>query len=35
MPVPADISITGERQGLIPAGNVTKASVGNIYQEGP
>jgi type VI secretion system secreted protein Hcp len=34
MPVPAYISITGERQGLITAGNFTEASVGNIFQEG-
>ncbi|MDR2302493.1 MAG: Hcp family type VI secretion system effector [Deltaproteobacteria bacterium] len=34
MPVPAYLSITGERQGLITQGNFTEASVGNIYQEG-
>ena len=34
MPTPAYISITGEKQGLMTAGNFTEASVGNIYQEG-
>ncbi|MCX4310888.1 MAG: Hcp family type VI secretion system effector [Desulfovibrio sp.] len=34
MPVPAYLSVTGEHQGLITAGNFTEASVGNIYQEG-
>jgi type VI secretion system secreted protein Hcp len=34
MPVPAYISMKGERQGLLTAGNFTESSVGNIYQEG-
>ena len=34
MPVPAYLSVTGEHQGLITAGNFTESSVGNIYQEG-
>jgi hypothetical protein len=34
MPTPAYMTIMGERQGNITAGNFTEASVGNIYQEG-
>lgn len=34
MPIPAYLTIKGERQGLITAGTFTPASVGNIYQEG-
>ena len=34
MPTPAYMSIEGEMQGLITAGNFTEPSVGNIYQEG-
>ena len=34
MPIPAYLSVEGERQGLITSGNFTEASVGNIYQEG-
>lgn len=34
MPTPAYMTIMGERQGNITAGNFTEASVGNIFQEG-
>jgi type VI secretion system secreted protein Hcp len=34
MPTPAYLSIRGERQGNITAGNFTEGSVGNIWQEG-
>lgn len=34
MPVPAYLSIIGEKQGNITAGNFTEGSVGNIWQEG-
>ncbi|UQZ88933.1 type VI secretion system tube protein Hcp [Deltaproteobacteria bacterium Smac51] len=34
MPTPAYLSIQGERQGNITAGNFTEDSVGNIWQEG-
>lgn len=34
MPTPAYMTIEGELQGLITAGNFTEPSVGNIYQEG-
>ncbi len=34
MPTPAYLSVEGETQGNITAGNFTEASVGNIYQEG-
>lgn len=34
MPTPAYMTVIGERQGNITAGNFTEPSVGNIYQQG-
>ena len=34
MPTPAYMTIEGQQQGLITAGNFTEPSVGNIFQEG-
>ena len=34
MAIPAYMSVTGEKQGLITAGAFTADSVGNTYQEG-